>query len=223
MNNEELLKCIKERHSVREYLDKNIDLDDLATINPEIERINREQDLHFQLITNSSETFSKFIIAYGKLKAYHYIALVGKKCPDLEEKVGYYGEKLVLLAEHCSLDTCWVCGTYSKKKTNIKIAKDEKLVGIIAIGYGVNHGYPHKSKSFSDVSNTIVDFPEWYAKGVEAALLAPTAINQQKFKFTYNDNGSISITKGKGPYVNVDTGIVKLHFEIGANRPINWK
>ena len=223
MNNEKLLKNIKERHSVREYLDKNIDLDDLARINPEIERINKENDLHFQLITNSKETFSKFILPYGKLKAYHFIALVGKKCPDLEEKVGYFGEQLVLLAEDCSLDTCWVGGTYSKKNTKVKIAKDEKLIGIIAIGYGVNHGHPHKSKSISEVTTSLEDVPEWFVNGVEAALLAPTAINQQKFKFTYNNNGSVKLTTAKGPYTKVDLGIVKYHFEIGANKSITWE
>lgn len=223
MTNEELLNCIKERHSVREYLDKDIDLNDLAVLNPEIERINKEHNLHFQLVTNSSETFSKFILPYGKLKAFHYLALVGKKSPDLEEKVGYYGEQLVLLAKHCSLDTCWVAGTYSKKYTKIEIEKDEKLVGIIAIGYGTNHGHPHKSKTFTEVSNTKEGFPEWYTNGIEAALLAPTAINQQKFKFTFNEDGSITLNKGRGPYVNVDAGIVKYHFEVGANRKIEWR
>lgn len=223
MTNEELLRNIKDRHSVRDYLDRSIDLDDLARINPEIDSINKENDLHFQLVTNSKETFSKFILPYGKLNAYHYIALVGKDTKDLEEKVGYYGEKLVILAEDCSLDTCWVCGTYSKRNTKVKINKDEKLVGIIAIGYGVNHGHPHKSKSFEDVSTTKENYPDWYRKGVETALLAPTAINQQKFIFTLNNDGSVTLKTKKGPYTKVDLGIVKYHFEIGANREVTWK
>lgn len=223
MTNEELLKSINDRHSVRNYLDRNIDLDDLAKINPEIDRINKENDLHFQLVTNSKETFSKFILPYGKLNAYHYIALVGKKCTNLEEKVGYFGEKLVLLAEHCSLDTCWVGGTYSKRNTKVKIEKDEKLIGIIAIGYGVDHGHPHKSKTISEVTTSIEGVPDWFIKGVEASLLAPTALNQQKFKFTYNNNGSVTLTTSKGPYTKVDLGIVKYHFEIGANTKVNWQ
>jgi len=223
MTNEELLNCIKERHSVRDYLDKSINLDDLAKINPEIEKINQEHDLHFQLVTNSPETFSKFILPYGRLNAYHYIALVGKKCDNLEEKVGYYGEKLVLLFENCSLDTCWVAGSYSKKYTKVDIKPDEKLVGIIAVGYGTNHGHPHKSKTISDVTTSLDGVPDWFIKGVEAALLAPTAINQQKFKFTYNEDGSISTKTGVGPYTKIDLGIVKYHFEIGANMKIEWR
>jgi hypothetical protein len=223
MNNEEILKAIKSRHSVREYLDRNIDLNDLAILNPEIEKINKENNLHFQLVTNSPETFSKFILPYGKLKAYHYLALVGKKCDDLDEKVGYYGEKIVLLANNCSLDSCWVGGTYSKKNTKVKIEQDEKLLGIIALGYGVNHGHPHKSKTISDVTTSLDNVPDWFVNGVEAALLAPTAINQQKFKFTYNIDGSVTATAGKGPYSKVDLGIVKYHFEVGANQKIEWR
>ena len=223
MTNEELLRCIRDRHSVRDYLDKEIDLDELAIINPEIENINKENDLHFQLVMDSPETFSKFILPYGKLNAYHYIALVGKKSEDLEEKVGYFGEKLVLLANHCSLDTCWVGGTYSKRNTKVKIESDEKLIGIIAIGYGVDHGHPHKSKTLSDVTTTLENTPDWFVKGVEMSLLAPTAINQQKFKFTYNPDGSVTAKAGVGPYAKVDLGIVKYHFEVGANQQVNWK
>jgi len=223
MTNEELIKNIKERHSVRDYLDKDINLDDLAIINPEIEKINREHDLHFQLVTNSKETFSKFILPYGRLNAYHYLALVGKKCDNLEEKVGYYGEKLVILAESLSLDTCWVGGTYSKRNAKVKVGKDEKLVAIIAIGYGTNHGHQRKSKTISEVTTTVDGVPEWFLKGIEMALLAPTAINQQKFTFTYNKDDSVSLKAGKGPYTKVDLGIVKYHFEVGANKHINWQ
>ena len=223
MTNEELLRCIKDRHSVRDYIERDIDLDDLAILNPEIEKINKENDLHFQLVANSPETFSKFILPYGKLNAYHYIALVGKKCDNLEEKIGYFGEKLVILANSCSLDTCWVGGTYSKRNTKVKIEKDEKLVGIIAIGYGVNHGHPHKSKTLTDVTTTLENTPEWFIKGVESALLAPTAINQQKFKFTFNNDGSVTASAGVGPYSKVDLGIVKYHFEVGANQKIEWR
>ena len=35
------------------------------------------------------------------------------------------------------------------------------------------------------VSNACDLTPAWFQKGVEAALLAPTAINQQKFSFEY--------------------------------------
>ena len=51
---------------------------------------------------------------------------------------------------------------------------------------------------------------------VACALLAPTAINQQKFKFSLHDGNKVSVKAGLGFYSKVDLGIVKYHFEIGA-------
>jgi hypothetical protein len=34
--------------------------------------------------------------------------LIRKKSDDLDEKVGYWGEQLVLLAQTLGLNTCWV-------------------------------------------------------------------------------------------------------------------
>ena len=64
--------------------------------------------------------------------------------------------------------------------------------------------------------------PEWFKQGVEAALLAPTATNQQKFMFCL-DGETISAKAGMGVYFKIDLGIVKYHFEIGANQVcVQW-
>ena len=60
------------------------------------------------------------------------------------------------------------------------ITDGEKFVVVIVIGYGVTQGAAHQSKAASAVSRA-EDAPEWFKKGVEAALLAPTALNHQKF------------------------------------------
>lgn len=59
--------------------------------------------------------------------------------------------------------------------------------------------------------------PEWFQKGVKASLLAPTAMNQQKYKFTLNGNHVLAET-GKGFYTKIDLGIAKYHFELGAGK-----
>ena len=38
----------------------------------------------------------------------------------------------------------------------------------------------------SDVCSQTDGLPAWFAEGMEAVMLAPTAMNQQKFKFTLN-------------------------------------
>ena len=221
MNN--IDKLIKERHSVRSYLDKDIEKDKIQVLNKLIDEYNKNNDLNIQLILNDKDVFDKFILHYGRIKnAKNYIAMIGKKDKLLDEKIGYYGEHLVLKAQELGLNTCWVAGTYSKGSVKATINKDEKLVCIIAIGYGDNNGNIRKSKTQDDVSIS-KDVPDWYKKGIKYALMAPTAINQQKFKFELIDDDTVKLNSGTGPMTKIDSGIVKYHFELGAEKKINWK
>lgn len=209
---------IKSRHSVRNYLSKSIEDEKVKELRELIDVINKENELNIQLVLNEREAFSKYYLNYGKINASNYIAMVGKTCDDLDEKIGYYGEKIVLKAQEIGLNTCWVSGTYSKREVKVEIKDDEKLLCIIAIGYGENQGLKRRSKRFKDVSYTL-DAPEWYKKGVEYALLAPTAINQQKFKFELIDSNKVKLTPGVGlANTKIDMGIVKYHFELGAGK-----
>lgn len=215
MNNIDNL--VKSRHSVRQYLKKEIESDKIQKLNELINQINNDNNLHIQLILNDSKAFDKFIMHYGRLDANNYLAMIGeKKDVNLAEKIGYYGEKIVLAAQDMGLNTCWVSGTFSKNNTSAKILDDEEMLCVIAIGYGKTQGISRKSKTFSDVSIS-KDVPAWYKKGIEYALLAPTALNEQKFKFELLDNNIVSVKSlpGLGP-TKIDLGIVKYHFELGA-------
>lgn len=147
-----------------------------------------------------------------------------KKSKDLDELCGYYGEKLVLKAQELGLNTCWVAMTYKKVKTAFKVEKGEKLDIVIALGYGEFQGIKHRSKAFDEVSLVKEsDAPDWYKKGIEMALLAPTAMNQQKFEFDLKDR-EVSLKAKSGFYTKIDKGIVKYHFEIGAGKDnFTWK
>ena len=93
---------------------------------------------------------------------------------------------------------------------------------MIAVGYGVNNGVPHKSKPIERVMQPEGTPPDWFSAGVEAALLAPTAMNQQKFVFSLKED-RVSVKPGLGFYSKVDLGIVKYHFELGAGDvPFQW-
>ena len=174
--------------------------------------------MHIQLIANEPKAFDGFMAHYGKFSGVtNYIAIIGKKSADLDEKAGYYGERLVLKAQQLGLNTCWVAMTYSKVKTAYSIAPGEKLCIVISLGYGKNQGVPHKSKSFDAITQVDGPVPDWFRKGIEAVLLAPTAMNQQKFKF-YLDGDTVSAKAGMGFYSKIDLGIVKYHFEIGAGK-----
>ena len=218
-------EIIKRRHSVRQYKDIPLSSSDVETLQAEIDAINSEASLHFQLITDEPKAFSSKLAHYGKFEGVsNYFALVGTKCKDLYEKCGYYGERLLLKAEEIGLRTCWVALTYKKIPAAFSVSVGEKLALVISVGHGRHRGLPRKSKTPEAVSNVSDKTPSWFLDGVKSALLAPTAMNQQKFKITYNEDGTVSITAGLGFYTKTDLGIVKYHFEIGAgHNNFIWK
>lgn len=222
----DMMEAIRVRHSVRQYKDKPLEGEVLSALQDEIAACNRESGLHIQLVTNEPKAFSSFLARYGTFKGVkNYFALVGKKGPALEETCGYYGERLVLRAQQLGLNTCWVAQTYGKVNSAYQVAPGEKLCAVIAVGYGTSQGMTRKSKTPAEVSSADGQTPDWFAKGVEAALLAPTAVNQQKFRFTLKgDTVTAEVTPGIGFYTKIDLGIVKYHFELGAGRPgMLWK
>ncbi len=208
----EILKLMQMRHSVRQYRDKPIEQEKRAVLDDLILRINADADLHIQIIYDEPKCFNSFMAHYGKFVGVkNYVVLVGKKSPDLDEKLGYYGEKLVLSAQAMGLNTCWVALTHGK--TAATVLKGEKQGCVIAIGYGVTQGTPHKSKPICSVCNCSDDMPTWFADGIAAALLAPTAVNQQKFFFELLPDGSVNAKTKKGFYTKTDLGIARYHFE----------
>lgn len=213
-----MTEAMKARHSVRQYKNQPIGAETISALQAEIDDCNRESGLHIQLVTNEPKAFDSFMAHYGKFSGVtNYIAMIGKKESALDEKCGYFGERLVLKAQELGLNTCWVAMTYSKIKTAFTVGQGEKLCVVIALGYGKTQGVSHKSKAISEVSKVEGVMPDWFRNGMEAALLAPTAMNQQKFMFTL-DGGKVSVKAGKGFYTKLDLGIVKYHFEIGSGK-----
>lgn len=208
----EILEIMKARHSVRRYTDTSIEQEKREVLNDLTAQANAEAGLHIQIVYDEPKCFDSFMAHYGKFTGVrNYIALVGKKSVDLDEKLGYYGEMLALKAQELGLNTCWVALTHGK--SSAQIAKGEKMVCLIALGYGAMQGVAHKSKDLKAVCNYAVDMPEWFLTGMEAVLLAPTAMNQQKFFFEFLPDGTVKASYGNGFYTKLDFGIVKYHFE----------
>ena len=218
-------EAIEARHSVRAYKDHPLADEVARRLEEEIAVVNQKGNLHVQLIRNEPKAFQGTMAKYGKFRnANNYIVMAGKKAEDLDERVGYYGEHLVLLAQTLGLNTCWVGLSYSKVPGTYVLDEGEKVACYIAIGYGETQGVGHKIKTVGQVSNASDATPSWFRKGVEAALLAPTAVNQQKFSFEYVGvkDGRHQVRAKKGfsmiGYTKMDLGIAKYHFEIGAGK-----
>ena len=218
-----LQEAIEARHSVRAYKNQPLAEDVARRLEKVIAEVNHTGNLHVQLIQNEPKAFQGTLAKYGKFRnVTSYLVMAGKKADDLDERIGYYGEQLVLLAQTLGLNTCWVGLSYRKIPDTYVLEEGEVIKAYIAIGYGETQGVDHKIKNVEQVSNVSDITPSWFKKGVEAALLAPTAVNQQKFSFEFlgMKDGRHQVRAKKGfsmiGYTQMDLGIAKYHFEIGA-------
>lgn len=228
------LEAVKCRHSIRKYVNRPIPRESIDILRSKIAEINALNDsqLNIQLVTNERKAFTGFL-SYGKFSGVeNYFVVAGRPGPDLDFNAGYYGEKLVLLAQQLGLNTCWVGLTYRKIKEVLTLRPGDKIVCYISLGFGDEGGIKHKIKTPRQVSNVTEDSPQWFKNAVDAALLAPTAVNQQKFHFDLlpksdpkaEDEVEASREFSMVGYTKIDLGIACLHFEIGAQgHPFKWK
>ena len=215
-----LMEAMAARHSVRAYKDEAIPPEIRARLDACAADCSREGGVRIAVQYDDPDGFDSRLAHYGSFRnVRNYIVLAGKKGDDFELRCGYYGEKLVLEAQRLGLNTCWVALTFNKRSVRRLLAPDERLCMVIALGYGQTQGTPHRGKARADVSRG-QDVPDWFAAGVEAALLAPTAVNQQKFLFTYRDGQAYLRIKGLGTCLKTDLGIVKYHFEAASGHPV---
>lgn len=215
----EILEIMKQRHSVRQYTDQPIEPEKRSVMDGLIREINQKTGLHIQMIYDDPKCFDSFMAHYGKFSGVrNYIALVGKKSPELDEILGYYGEALVLKAQELGLNTCWVALTHGKSRADV--ARGEKLGCLISLGYGVTQGTCAKSRPMQALCNDSGNLPEWFLAGMEAAMLAPTAMHQQKFRFALQPDGTVTASCGSGFYTRMDLGIVKYHFEAVSGKKV---
>lgn len=223
----EIIEAIRERHAVRKYKDRPIEAEKVEKIQQLIDECNRESGLHIQLVTDEPLAFSTGVFKYGQFSGVkNYLVLVAPKKGDWKERVGYYGQKIVLLMQTLGLNTCWVALTFKNIKDAYELREGEELKLVVACGYGETNGTAHPQKKrmeqlYKDERTvTGQPLPDWFQRGMEAAMLAPTAVNQQKFLITLLDNNKVR-TKAKFDLFGnaaYDLGIVKCNFEIAAGK-----
>lgn len=209
---------IEKRHTVRKYLDKPLDMDLIGLLNNRIKQNNELYDLTFKLVTNNSDGLSSLARLMSNNSVQNYIILAGKDNSDLDKKIGYCGADLILYAQSLGLNTWWCGGMFNGK--NALKHLDNKAVrvnGVIAIGYGKTQGVPHKSKTADQVSHYKGDAPGWFKSGIKALLLAPSALNRQPY-IVNGEGNKVSLKVKNGTFSQVDLGIGKYFFELGAGK-----
>ena len=219
-----LMEAIDARHSVRAYENRPIEQDIRDKLDAFVSECNRESGLHIAVRYDDPDGFDSRLAHYGSFSnVRNYIILAGKKTADFDFICGYYGEKIVLYAQQLGLNTCWAALTFNKKKVKELVPAGETLSMVIALGYGKIQGHPHKGKGLHDVIEVKGGMPEWFVSGVESALKAPTAVNQQKFCFSLDGDEPSVRVKGLGAYARVDLGITAYHFEAATGRKVRHK
>ena len=219
----DLERAVWLRHSVRAFEDRPIAEDVREKLEAAVAEANAASGLTMRLAFDEPEAFTSMLAHYGRFEnVKNYLVVCGPNDKDLDMKAGYFGEKIVLLAQQLGLNSCWVATTFKRRVVRASLTKSERMVVVIALGYGKTQGRAHRTKTAPQVSKPILDVPDWFRRGVSYALLAPTSLNQQSFwlmltrKVSTDNKLKVSLSTGGGPKAKVDLGIVKLHFEIGA-------
>ena len=229
----DLIEAIEKRISCRSFEACLLDEETFNRIALEVARINEESGLHFQLY-GPREDGSVIEMASGMFSSNPpcYVALVGPTGPEAEERLGRYGEQLILFATQLGLGTCWVASTYDQATTRVELGEGEKLHCVVPIGYAptkfplkqrtLRAGLRSRDKKLDVLWQGSVPFasaPEWIQAAVIAAQKAPTAVNMQAYTFV--QEAEDAPIKAVIPEVErgleyIDLGIVKLHFELAA-------
>ena len=214
-----LQEAIVARHSVRQYQEKPIEAEIIHRLNEEIALCNLEGGLHIQLVLDEPQAFLGGMVKYGRFVGVrNYLAMVAPKGAD--EKVGYYGQRIVLLAQTLGLNSCWVGMSVGKQPDCYTIAAGEKLHCVVALGYGANQGVQHPMRPMEKFVKVNGEMPGWFRRGMEAAMLAPTAVHQQKFEFELVDDHTVAARArfSMVGWAKLDLGIVKRNFEVAAGK-----
>ena len=230
---DEMLEAIGKRTSRRSYLTTPLSAEDVAWLEERIALYNERGHLRMRLVTGDKSAFTGFSPKYGMFSGVrNYIAFVtdGRDAVELE-KVGYYGELLVLLATSLGLGTCWVGGSFNRKAVERGLTSGHKVPLVVALGNveaapsgkeRLIRGQVHrKVKPLAELYTSDGPVPDWFMDGMRAVAQAPSAANRQAVVFDYRDGAVVATVKGSSAltasYDGVDLGIAKAHFEIGAD------
>ncbi|WP_196792694.1 nitroreductase family protein [Scardovia inopinata] len=213
-------EAMKERHRVRKFTDRKIPASLVEKLQARAEENNEKYGLSIRLVLNNPRGLTSLARLGSAKNAVNFFLLSGPAAigaTELDSRLGYAGADLILYARSLGLDTWWCGGLFSKKEARRITGPDFTSNGIIVIGYGLTHGSNHKSKSAEEISSYQGQAPQWFTRGVEALLLAPTAFNKQPFTVT-GEGQTVSLTSGGGIYSGINLGIGRYFFELGAGK-----
>jgi len=229
-----LLQAIDVRRSRRKYLPAPIAaqtkeaLQALAAEYSLRAADSEKSDARIELVFDNPAAFDGLRKTYGMLTGVHsYAGLIANPADkQAVERLGYYGELLMLHAVAMGLGACWVGGSFDRASCPFKLIDCEEIVCTISLGvtneknslresliYGVTH---RKTKTIDQMIDIDAPAPDWFMRGMEAVQKAPSAVNKQPVTFSLKDGAASASVENPGSMTLLDFGIAKLHFELGA-------
>ena len=212
--------AMRQRHTVRKFTSESLSVELISQLNDRVCANNERFGLAISLKVGDESALPAALKLFFAKGVRNYFVLAGSDRPGLDEDLGYASADLMLFAQALGLNTWWIGGAFSRKNVE-QAVPGKKVIGIVAVGFGATPGVAHKSKTAAEVSSYEGTAPQWFANGVQAALLAPTALNKQCFRIAGAGN-KVSISENGGVFSGADIGIVKYHFELGAGTAFEW-
>ncbi len=221
------LAAIENRKSRRAYTKEPIEAEKVAYLQEKILAFNDESKLSITWLEDGSKAFTA-LKSYGMFKNVgSVIVLKGSRTvSDLSERIGHYGELLVLEATAMELGTCWIAGTYDKNSNLFSLKADEELIAIISIGNVpseqtlkeklIYRTVRRKTLPLEEFYTAEGEIPQWFSAGIKAVQKAPTAVNSQRVRFQYAKDGITATVPGTWATDPIDMGIAKLHFALAT-------
>lgn len=189
------------------------------------------------VVESADKVFKGIVGGYGKIKgATAFVAFIGDMgSPHVQEETGYTGEGIILEATALGLGTCWVGGFFRPEAVArlIPVRDNERVLAVTPVGYasscesteerlmsgfGRNHRRLPATRMVTSPQPEVL--PAWAREAIEAARVAPSAINRQPWAFTVDDDSITVSVRTRGPEYTVskrlDCGIAMLHIEIAA-------
>ncbi|QGG49289.1 nitroreductase family protein [Heliorestis convoluta] len=229
-------KAIQVRTSRRKFNGEPLKSHDISVLQSLCQSFRPFHGLRAVLVNEPpDDIFTGLAGSYGKVKdAPAYMAFIGKS--DLEEvegKIGYLGEALILEATAAGLSTCWVAGFFCPYmvRSQIDLQEREKVYAVTPLGYtdkGLN--FEEKTMSFlvsSKKRKSLVQltagqdhttWPQTVQEALKAVQWAPSAVNRQPWRIRREEKSFIIATDGpQGSYgisKRLDCGIAMVHFEV---------
>ena len=223
--------AIEKRFSVRGYTGESLDGEKIEKIKFLINKYNEQSGLDIQFVEDGSKAFDSARKTYGMFRNVRSVIVFKGKAEleHLDEKAGFYGEALLLDLVDMGLGTCWVGGTFDKE--SFSCPENERIVIVMTVGEYQKQNMKEKfilaqlhkkRKAWETRIDADTDIPDWVKEGIEAVVLAPSAVNSQKPHFNYR-NGELSVNiPDDHSMTKVDLGIAKYHFTCTSGGSFAW-